>query len=115
MRVVVSALFMVADTVTSTSTRVTSRRGPVEAEIVCRESGVDKDVATKLVKIADKIRRLTSLRLAETVSTRLLVDAGCLIRSGLPKRVAVDAGILQPLTDDGDTLAALRDVATLMM
>lgn len=87
----------------------------IETEIVAKESGVEKDLAQKLVKIADKIRRLTTLRLAETVSTRLLVDAGHLIRSGLAKRAAVEVAILEPLTDDGDTINALRDVANLMI
>lgn len=87
----------------------------VETEIVSQESGVETSVAKKLVKIAGKIRCLTTLRLAETVSTRLLVDAGLLIASGLGNRLAVEVGILEPLTDDADSLSALRDVANLMI
>ena len=71
-------------------------------------------MARKLVNFAQKVRKLQELGLAETVSTRLLVDAAILIRSGLGARTACDAGIIQPLTDDPDAKAALRDLAALM-
>jgi nitric oxide reductase NorQ protein len=57
----------------------------IEIEILINETGIDKDIAKKLVNIATKIRNLTELGLTETVSTRLLVDAAKLIKSGLPK------------------------------
>ena len=84
-----------------------------EVEILLNESNVDEGSARKLVKIAQKIRNLTELGLAETVSTRLLVDAAKLIAGKLPKRLAVEVAILQPLTDEEETLAALRDLANL--
>ncbi|MDH5608773.1 MAG: CbbQ/NirQ/NorQ C-terminal domain-containing protein, partial [Cyclobacteriaceae bacterium] len=71
--------------------------------------------ARKLVKIGSKIRNLTELGLAETVSTRLLVDAAKLIRSGLGKRLSVDVAIIEPLTDDTDTLEALKDMCHMMI
>ncbi len=86
----------------------------VEAEIVGTEAQSDPAMARKLVSFAQKVRKLQELGLAETVSTRLLVDAAILIRSGLGARTACDAGIIQPLTDDPDTKAALRDLAALM-
>lgn len=86
-----------------------------EAEIVMAETGVDADIAKKLVKIAAKIRNLTELGLAETVSTRLLVDAAKLIHSGLPNRLAVVVAVVEPLTDDPDTLEALTDMTELMI
>ncbi|PKP46930.1 MAG: AAA family ATPase, partial [Bacteroidetes bacterium HGW-Bacteroidetes-12] len=50
----------------------------LEKSILIGETGVDEDVAKKLVKLGSKIRNLTELGLAETVSTRLLVDASLL-------------------------------------
>jgi len=86
-----------------------------EREIIVNESGVDETTAKKLINIGNKIRNLTELGLTETVSTRLLVDAGKLIQTGLPKRLAVKAAVVEPLTDDDDTLEALTDLANLMI
>lgn len=85
----------------------------VETDILIKETGVDEDVAKKLVKLGSKIRNLTELGLAETVSTRLLVDASLLIKSGLPQRLSCDVAIAEPLTDDEDTLSALKDLISL--
>lgn len=85
----------------------------IEAEIIMNETGTSEDVAKKLVKLGAKIRNLTELGLAETVSTRLLVDAALLINSGLPQRLSCDVAIAEPLTDDNDTLTALKDLVSL--
>lgn len=87
----------------------------IEAEILVEETGIEKDIAQKLVAIATKIRNLTELGLAETVSTRLLVDAAKLIKNGLPKRLAVHIAIVEPLTDELDTIQALKDLCDLMI
>jgi len=87
----------------------------VEIEIIRSESGVNEDIAKKLMKIGTKIRNLTELGLTETVSTRLLVDAGKLISTGLEKRLATEVAVVEPLTDDEDTLLALRDLVSLMI
>lgn len=87
----------------------------IEAEILVRETEVDLDTAKKLVSIANKIRNLTELGLTETVSTRLLVDAAKIIRSGLPKRLAVHVAVVEPLTDELQTLQALKDLCDLMI
>lgn len=87
----------------------------VEAEILVNETEVDPDTAKKLVNIASKIRNLTELGLSETVSTRLLVDAAKLIHTGLPKRLAVHCAVVEPLTDDLETVAALKDLCDLMI
>lgn len=87
----------------------------VETEILVNETSIDESTASKLVKIAQKIRNLTELGLAETVSTRLLVDAAKLIVSGLPKRLSVEVAIVEPLTDDADVLSALKDITSLMI
>lgn len=85
----------------------------LESEILIGETGVEEDVAKKLVKLGAKVRNLTELGLAETVSTRLLVDAAILIKSGLPQRLSCDVAIAEPLTDDEDTLTALKDLISL--
>ncbi len=84
-----------------------------ETEILVNETKIDEATAKSLVKIAGKIRNLTELGLSETVSTRLLVDAALLIVGKLSKRLAVEVAVLQPLTDEEETLVALRDLANL--
>ncbi|MFK5959193.1 MAG: CbbQ/NirQ/NorQ/GpvN family protein [Lutibacter sp.] len=87
----------------------------IEAEILVNETKIDESTAKKLVNIATKIRNLTELGLAETVSTRLLVDAAKLIHSGLPKRLSVEVAIVEPLTDDLEVIEALKDLCNLMI
>lgn len=89
-------------------------RPEVEAEIVQKESLCTLDTAKRLVRFAEKIRNLKELGLTETASTRLLVDAGKMIREGLDPRRACDVAIVQPLTDEGDIMTALRDVAAMI-
>jgi len=87
----------------------------LEAEILVNETGIDAGIATKLVNIGTKVRNLTELGLTETVSTRLLVDAAKLINSGLPKRLSVEVAVVEPLTDDLETIEALKDLCNLMI
>jgi len=87
----------------------------IEAEILVNETGIEASIAKKLVNIATKVRNLTELGLAETVSTRLLVDAAKLIHSGLPKRLSVEVAIVEPLTDDLEVVEALKDLCNLMI
>jgi nitric oxide reductase NorQ protein len=87
----------------------------LEAEILINETDIDADTAKKLVAIGNKIRNLTELGLTETVSTRLLVDAAKIIHSGLPKRLSVHVAVVEPLTDDLQTLVALKDLCDLMI
>jgi len=86
-----------------------------EIEILINETGVDKEIAKKLVNVGEKIRNLTEMGLTETASTRLLVDAAKLIHSGLPKRLSVEVAIIEPLTDDLEIIEALKDLANLMI
>lgn len=87
----------------------------IEAEIVATEAAIEPAVARRLVAIAGKIRKLDELGLAETVSTRLLIAAGKLIVAGLPPRRACAAAIVAPLSDDGETQAALQDLIDLAL
>lgn len=86
-----------------------------EQEILITETGIGKEVAEKLVSIANKIRNLKEMGLTETASTRLLVDASKLIRSGLPSRLSVKVAIIEPLTDDREVVEALCDLSNLMI
>ncbi|MFV0304781.1 MAG: CbbQ/NirQ/NorQ/GpvN family protein [Moheibacter sp.] len=87
----------------------------LEVEILINESNCSKDIANKLVNIGNKIRNLTELGLTETVSTRLLVDAAKLIQDGLPNRLAVHVAVVEPLTDEPETIQALKDLCDLMI
>jgi nitric oxide reductase NorQ protein len=88
--------------------------GPeVEAEIIIAETGIQSEVAARLVRLANEIRSLRELDLPETVSTRLLVHSGQLISKGLPARSACFAAIAEPLTDEIEIGVALRDLISL--
>ena len=87
----------------------------VETEILITETGINKDIAQKLVNIGSKIRNLTELGLTETVSTRLLVNAAKMIHAGLPKRLSVHVAVVEPLTDELETVKALKDLCDLMI
>jgi len=87
----------------------------IETEIIIQESNVNVEDAKKLVAIGNKIRNLTELGLTETVSTRLLVDAGKLIYSGLSKRLSVKVAVVEPLSDEVQVTEALTDLINLMI
>jgi nitric oxide reductase NorQ protein len=81
-----------------------------ETEILVGEAGVDAALAARLVQLAGALRALKDHDLEEAASTRLLVYAATLVRSGLSLREACHAALVEPLTDDAETLAALREV-----
>ncbi|MHB1586186.1 MAG: AAA family ATPase [Acidiferrobacteraceae bacterium] len=82
----------------------------LEQRIVCRETGVDEDTATKLVKFAAMTRNLKGSGIEEGASTRLLVHAGKLMRSGINPRAACQGAIARALTDDPEMLAAINEL-----
>ncbi|MCK6423686.1 MAG: CbbQ/NirQ/NorQ/GpvN family protein [Burkholderiaceae bacterium] len=82
----------------------------VERAIVEAEAGVSADVAQQLVQLAQALRRLTDHDLEETVSTRALVMAARLAAAGVALPTACRAAIVDALTDDADTAAALAEV-----
>ena len=84
----------------------------LETEIVVRESGVDENTATLLVKYAAMTRNLKGNGLEEGASTRLLVHAGKLMVSGVDSRIACQGAIVESLTDEPEMLAALNELAT---
>ncbi len=85
--------------------------GPeLETEILMTEAGIDQALAAELVGLATALRALKDHDLEEAASTRLLVYAATLIRSGLPPKEACRAALVEPLTDDADTIEALTEV-----
>lgn len=85
----------------------------VEAEILVGETGIEAAIAERLADLGQRLRELEDLGLAEPASTRLLVDAALLIRSGMHPRAACRAAVLEPLSDDPDVLRAMAEVTAL--
>jgi len=81
-----------------------------EAEIVHLESGLEPALTTRLVALARDLRRLNNHDLEEAASTRLVIYTALLMQAGLSPREACGACMAEPLSDDGDTLAALGEV-----
>lgn len=86
-----------------------------EIDIVRHESGVDRATAHRLVGLGRRIRNLRDRGLAEVPSTRLLVATGRLIASGIAPRTACRVGLVAPLSDDADLIAAMHDVVDLSL
>jgi nitric oxide reductase NorQ protein len=82
----------------------------LETQIICRESAVEEKIAERLVKAANRIRNLVHQGLEEGVSTRELVYAGMLLRSGLSTRDALHATMIEPLTYDSDLKKSIEEV-----
>jgi nitric oxide reductase NorQ protein len=83
----------------------------IETEVVAYEAGIDFETARALVTLGGAIRNLTGSPLREVSSTRLLILAGGLIAEGLSLRSAVQAAIVEALTDDPDVVRALGELA----
>ncbi len=81
-----------------------------EAEIVERESGIDKESALKLVTLGRKMREHTDSSMETPPGTRLLVHAAMLMGSGLTPRAACEAALVRSLTDDKEAQLALLDL-----
>ena len=81
-----------------------------EIEIVVRESGLAQDRVATLVRLAGKLRALKGQDLEEGVSTRLLVYCASLIHDGMPIGRAIEAALIEPLSDDADVKQGLRDL-----
>ena len=79
----------------------------LEAQVLVSESGLDAALAARLVEVAQAARRLKGHGLAEGISTRLLVNAGQLIRHGIAPRDAARMAMVCPITDDADIRESL--------
>jgi len=82
----------------------------LEKRILVEETGIDEKLAEMLVKLAKSLRVLKDHDLEEAASTRLLIYAARLIKSGMGPAEACLAAMAEPLTDDEDTLKALSEI-----
>lgn len=87
----------------------------LEVEVVAHESGTDIDTARVLVTIGNAIRRLDGSPLREVSSTRMLILAGELVAEGLNLRSAVQAAVVQVLSDDHDVVRALGELVDALL
>jgi len=79
-----------------------------ESEIVTHESGVDDKDAKLLTEFAQHARRLKGQGLDEGASTRLLINAGKLIKRGSSPQLACTVAIINPLTEPTEVYADTR-------
>ncbi|WP_281856557.1 CbbQ/NirQ/NorQ/GpvN family protein [Litoreibacter halocynthiae] len=82
----------------------------IEIAVVAQESGLDAGRVAPLVRLAGHIRALSGMDLEEGVSTRLLIYAATLMASGMGVDQALEAAIIEPLSDEPDVGLALRDL-----
>ena len=81
-----------------------------ELEIVAAESGLPAERVRPLINLAVRLRQLKGVDLEESVSTRLLVYTASLIHHGLDAAAALEAGMIEPLSDDADVKQGLREL-----
>ncbi len=72
----------------------------LERRIVIEETGIDSDLAQRLVELGQALRAVQGHDLEEIASTRLLVHAAQLIGDGLPVLQACRAALVETLSDD---------------
>lgn len=82
----------------------------METKIVAHEAAVDTGLSETLVRLGGMTRGLKDSGLQEGASTRLLIHAGKLIKSGIAPRVACQTAIAESLTDESEMLDALLDM-----
>lgn len=81
-----------------------------EKQIVRIEASVNEEIASKLVKLGNAIRRVENGGLREVASTRVLIAAAQLHAAGLPLQEAAIAAIANPLTDDVHVNRGLKEM-----
>jgi len=81
-----------------------------ETKILEQEANIEHTLSSQLIELAHALRVLKDHDLEESASTRLLVYAATLIKSGLNPIDACRAAIIEPLTDEEETVAALMEV-----
>ncbi|MDW3094592.1 MAG: CbbQ/NirQ/NorQ/GpvN family protein [Gammaproteobacteria bacterium] len=87
----------------------------IEANIIAHETGVDKDIAQKLVQISERSRNLKGHGLDEGASTRMLIYAAQLITQGVSIEEACEVALVLPITDDHDVRNALSSAIAACM
>ena len=92
------------------SIRFTHPGVETEKKIIQTETGLDEEQSLRLAQIGEKIRNLQGYGLVEGASSRLLVYAGRLIKTGLSPWEACKSAITQTLTDDEEIMDSIEDV-----
>ena len=87
----------------------------LETEVVAAESGLAPERVAALVRLAGKLRGLRGQDLEEGCSTRLVVYCATLIQKGMPVERAVQAAMIEPLTDDSEVRAGLMDLTATVL
>jgi nitric oxide reductase NorQ protein len=82
-----------------------------EIKVVQQETGIDENIAKKLVLLATSYRKLQDFDIAEGTSTRLVVYCASLIKAGFSQKEAILASMIEPLSDDQDTIESLSEIA----
>ncbi|MEL6883825.1 MAG: CbbQ/NirQ/NorQ/GpvN family protein [Pseudomonadota bacterium] len=83
-----------------------------EVAVVAAESRLEPGRVAPLVRLAGHIRRLSGMDLEEGVSTRLLIYAATLMAGGMGVEQALEAAVIEPLSDEPDVQQALRDLVS---
>lgn len=83
-----------------------------EIAVVSSESGLEAGRVAPLVRLAGHIRNLSGMDLEEGVSTRLLIYAATLITGGMGVDAALEAAVIEPLSDEPDVQQSLRDLVS---
>jgi len=84
----------------------------LETNIIVKETGINHELASKLVKFAHMTRNLKGSGLEEGASTRLLVHAAKLITDNVSPVTACHCAIAQALTDDTEMLVAINELSS---
>lgn len=83
----------------------------VEQDIIVKETGVEPNIAFKLVELAQALRRLEENDLDEVASTRLLIYAAKMMSSGMDPIEVCRCCLAEPLSDDLQTVNSIMEVA----
>ncbi|MBF0422699.1 MAG: CbbQ/NirQ/NorQ/GpvN family protein [Magnetococcales bacterium] len=79
-----------------------------EVDIIARETGIAVEMARRLVEFGRLTRNLKGGGLDEGASTRLLVHAAQLIRSGVSANTAIVHTVAQALSDEPEMIQAIN-------
>lgn len=87
----------------------------IEERIVMQEADVDLELARRLVRLGQAVRKLQHDGLPEGASTRTLISTAKMIKSGVSPVLAAEVSIAGPLSDDPSATRNLREMAQAYM
>lgn len=83
-----------------------------EQAILVKETGVDRALAERLVRLGGMVRNLRQHGLEEGISTRLLVYAAKLMASGVEPAPACNAAVIRAMSDDSEMQEAIAEIVS---